>query len=104
MTLAAGLPKMPQIYVIDDRSPNAFATGRNPEKASIAVTTGLLEILNRDELQGVIAHELAHIKNRDTLYMLFAGIMLSSIVLIFISIALRRLSLFGCSSRERTKI
>lgn len=82
MSIAAGLPKVPDIYIIDDPSPNAFAVGRKPETASVAVTAGLLEILNRDELQGVIAHEIAHIKNRDTLYMLFASIMLSAIVLL----------------------
>ena len=82
MTISAGLPKIPDIYIIDDPSPNAFAVGRKPETASVAVTAGLLAKLNRDELQGVIAHEIAHIKNRDTLYMLFASIMLSAIVLI----------------------
>jgi heat shock protein HtpX len=64
----AGLP-MPRVYVMDNPQPNAFATGRNPEHSAVAVTTGLLEVLNRDELAGVIAHELAHIKNRDTLTM-----------------------------------
>ena len=64
----AGLP-MPRVYVMDNPQPNAFATGRNPEHSAVAVTTGLLSALNRDELAGVIAHELAHIKNRDTLIM-----------------------------------
>ena len=82
MTLAAGLPKIPDIYIIDEQAPNAFATGRSPDKAAVAVTAGLLQILNRDELQAVIAHEMAHIKNRDTLYMIFVGIMLSSIFLL----------------------
>jgi heat shock protein HtpX len=64
----AGLP-MPRVYVMDNPQPNAFATGRNPQNAAVAVTTGLLNMLSRDELAGVIAHELAHIKNHDTLLM-----------------------------------
>jgi heat shock protein HtpX len=64
----ADLP-MPKVYIMDNPQPNAFATGRNPEHAAVAATTGLLKMLNRDEVAGVIAHELAHIKNRDTLTM-----------------------------------
>jgi heat shock protein HtpX len=64
----AGLP-MPKVFLMDEPQPNAFATGRNPENAAVAVTTGLLNALSRDEVAGVIAHELAHIKNRDTLIM-----------------------------------
>jgi heat shock protein HtpX len=64
----AGLP-MPRVYLMDNPQPNAFATGRNPEHAAVAVTTGLLEMLSREEIAGVIAHELAHIRNRDTLTM-----------------------------------
>ncbi len=64
----AGLP-MPKVYVIDAPHPNAFATGRNPENAAVAATTGLLNILDRDEIEGVMAHELAHVRNRDTLIM-----------------------------------
>jgi heat shock protein HtpX len=82
MKIASGLPKMPNVYIIDDPSPNAFATGRKPETASIAVTTGLLQRLNRDELQGVVAHELGHIKNRDILFMIIASVMLGSIVML----------------------
>jgi len=66
LCIAAGLPK-PSVYVIDDPAPNAFATGRNPRHAAVAVTTGLMEKLNRVELEGVLAHELSHIKNYDIL-------------------------------------
>jgi heat shock protein HtpX len=64
MAISAGLPK-PAVYVIDDPSPNAFATGVSPNKAAITATTGLLQIMNRDELEGVISHEMSHIKNYD---------------------------------------
>jgi heat shock protein HtpX len=66
LCIAAGLPK-PRLYVVDDPAPNAFATGRNPKHAALAVTTGLLEMMNRVELEGVIAHELSHVKNYDIL-------------------------------------
>jgi heat shock protein HtpX len=82
MTIAAGLNKMPKIYIINEPALNAFATGRNPENASIAITAGLLGKLNRDELQGVIGHEMSHIIHRDILFVTLAGIMLGSIVLL----------------------
>ncbi len=81
MSIASGLP-MPKVYIIPDPAPNAFATGRNPKDASIAVTAGLLGRLNRDELQGVIAHEMSHILHRDILFVTLAGIMLGAIVLL----------------------
>jgi heat shock protein HtpX len=81
LSIAAGLPK-PKVFVMNDAAPNAFATGRNPEHAAIAVTTGLLERMNRDELQGVIAHELAHVKNRDTLISTLAVTLVGVIVLL----------------------
>jgi len=82
MKIAAGLPGMPKVYLINETAPNAFATGRKPEKSAIAVTAGLLSRMNRDELQGVVAHEMSHIMNRDILFVTFAGIMLGSITLI----------------------
>jgi heat shock protein HtpX len=82
MKIASGLPKMPDIYIIDEPAPNAFAMGRDPNKAAIAVTSGLLQRLNRDELQGVIAHEIGHIKNRDVLLMVITGITMGAIVLL----------------------
>jgi heat shock protein HtpX len=82
MKIASGLPKMPDVYIIDDPALNAFATGRSPEKASVAITSGLLQKLNRDELQGVIGHEISHVKNRDVLLMSIAGVMLGTIVIL----------------------
>ncbi len=82
MKIASGLEYMPSIYIIDDPAMNAFATGRDPSKASVAVTSGLLQKLNRDELQGVIGHEMAHIKNRDVLLMTMCGVLLGTIVMI----------------------
>ncbi len=82
MKIASGLQKMPDVYIIDDPALNAFATGRDPNHAAVAITSGLLERLNRDELQGVIAHEMSHIKNRDVLLMSMAGVMLGTIVIL----------------------
>ena len=81
LAIAAGLP-MPQVYIIEDSAPNAFATGRDPEHASVAITTGLLDKLDRDELQGVMAHELSHVQNRDILFAMMAGVMVGSIVML----------------------
>jgi len=82
MKIAAALPAMPKVYIINDPAPNAFATGRSPKSASVAVTAGLLARMNRDELQGVIAHEISHILHRDILFVTLAGVMLGSIVLL----------------------
>jgi heat shock protein HtpX len=106
MAIAGQLP-MPKIYIINDPAPNAFATGRNPQNASLAVTAGLLGRLNRDELQGVVGHEMSHILNRDILFITVAGIMLGAITLIS-EVFLRGLfySSLGSrrySSRERGK-
>jgi len=82
MRIASGLPKTPDIYIIDDPSLNAFATGRDPNKAAVAITSGLLKQLNRDELQGVMAHEISHIKNKDVLLMAMTSVLLGTIVMI----------------------
>jgi heat shock protein HtpX len=82
MKIASGLENMPDIYIIDDQALNAFATGRNSKRASVAITSGLLEKLNRDELQGVIAHEISHIKNRDVLLMAMCSVLLGTIVIL----------------------
>lgn len=82
MKIASGLEAMPAVYIIDDPSLNAFAVGRDPKRASVAITSGLLQKLNRDELQGVIAHEISHVKNRDVLLMAMCSILLGTIVLI----------------------
>jgi len=81
LCIASGLPK-PGIYIVDDPAPNAFATGRNPKHAAIAVTTGLLEKLNRVELEGVLAHELSHIRNYDILVSTLAVTLVGSIALL----------------------
>jgi heat shock protein HtpX len=81
LCIAAGLPK-PRVYVVEDPAPNAFATGRNPKHAAIAVTTGLLEKMNRVELEGVVAHELSHIRNYDILVSTLAVTMVGAIALL----------------------
>jgi heat shock protein HtpX len=81
MSIAAGIPA-PKTYIINDPDPNAFATGRDPEHASIAVTKGLLDALNRDELQAVASHEMSHIKNFDIRLMLMVAVLVGSIALL----------------------
>src|SRR5918993_4915118 len=98
MAIASGLP-MPKVYVVNDTAPNAFATGRDPEHASVAVTKGLLEKLERDELQGVIAHEMAHVGNFDIRYAMLVGILVGTTVLIS-DFFLRGLWFGGGRSRE----
>jgi heat shock protein HtpX len=81
LCIASGLPK-PRVYIVDDPAPNAFATGRNPKHAAIAVTTGLLEKMNRVELEGVLAHELSHIRNYDILVSTIAVTLVGAVALI----------------------
>jgi heat shock protein HtpX len=81
MAIAANIP-MPKVHLIDDSAPNAFATGRDPKHASIAVTTGLLDKLDREELQGVIGHELSHVRNLDIRFALIVGVLVGSIALL----------------------
>src|SRR5215213_1730 len=81
LCIAAGLPK-PRVYVVEDVAPNAFATGRNPRHAAIAVTTGLLEKMNRVELEGVLAHELSHVKNYDILVSTIAVTLVGAVALL----------------------
>jgi len=82
MTIAAGLPQVPAVYVLDEAAPNALATGRDPQHASIAVTRGLMERLDREELQGVVGHEMAHIRNYDIRFETLVGILVGLIALI----------------------
>jgi heat shock protein HtpX len=81
MAIAANIP-MPRVHIIDDTAPNAFATGRDPAHASIAVTTGLLQKLDREELQGVIGHELSHVRNFDIRFALIVGVMVGAIAIL----------------------
>ncbi len=101
MKIASGLP-MPSIYVLDTEIPNAFATGKNPESSSIVVTRGLLNIMEREELQGVIGHEMAHIRNRDILVMTVAATLVGVIVLLSdLSRRILRYIISGGSSSRR---
>lgn len=99
LSITAGLP-MPRVYVVNDPAPNAFATGRDPEHAVVAVTTGLLAILERSELEGVIAHELSHVGNRDMLVMTVAVVLAGFIAIL--SDFLMRTMLYG-GGNDRSK-
>ena len=97
LAITAGLPK-PRVYIIEDPAPNAFATGRNKEHAVIAVTTGLLSMMDRSELEGVLSHELSHVGNRDILVMTVA-VVLVGVISVLADIGMR-MSLFGGGNRE----
>ena len=97
VTIASGLP-MPKVAIVDDNAPNAFATGRNPEHAVIAFTTGILNVMDRDQLQGVVAHEMSHIGNRDTLVSAVAATTAGAIALL--SDFLTRMMWFGGGRRN----
>ena len=101
MKIAAGLAVMPEIYIIESTGMNAFATGIRPEKTAVCVTRGLVENLNRDEIQGVIAHEMSHILNRDVLFMTFAGVMLGTITML--SNVMLRGTVFANSGNRRSR-
>ena len=99
LSITAGLP-MPRVFIVNDPAPNAFATGRDPEHAVVAVTSGLLQILDRTELEGVIAHELAHVGNRDMLVMTVA-VVLAGFVAIVADILSRSMIYGGGNDRNR---
>jgi heat shock protein HtpX len=98
LSLAADLPE-PKVYVIEDAALNAFATGRDPEHASVAVTRGLLQRLDREELQGVVGHELAHVANYDIRFSLLVGVLVGSIAMM--ADILARMTIWGSMSRGR---
>src|SRR3954469_21404585 len=98
MAIAANVP-MPKVYVIDDTAPNAFATGRDPKHASVAITTGLLEKLDREELQGVMGHELSHVRNFDIRFALLVGVMVGAIAIL--ADFFLRFTWFGGGRRDR---
>jgi len=98
VTIASGLP-MPKVAIVEDAAPNAFATGRNIDRAVIAFTTGLLDVMDRDQLQGVVAHEMAHVANRDTLVSAVAATSAGAIAIV--SDMLMRMMWFGGGRRNR---
>ncbi|MEO0102509.1 MAG: M48 family metalloprotease [candidate division WOR-3 bacterium] len=100
VSIAGGIPK-PKVYVMEESFPNAFATGRSPQDACVCVTTGLLAMMNREELQGVIAHEISHIKNYDTLLMTIVAI-IGGLIVLFRDLFFRSLFFFG-GRRDRRR-
>jgi heat shock protein HtpX len=100
MAIAANVP-MPRVYLIDDTAPNAFATGRDPKHASVAITIGLLQKLDREELQGVMAHELSHVRNFDIRFSLMVGVLVGSIALL--ADFFLRFTFWGGGSRSRSR-
>jgi heat shock protein HtpX len=101
MAIAAGVP-MPKVYIIDDPSPNAFATGRDPQHSSVAVTSGLLQKMNREELQGVLGHEMSHVRNYDIRFTLIVGVMVGSLALLA-GFFLRHTFWFGGGRRSNNR-
>jgi heat shock protein HtpX len=97
LSASSGLP-MPRVFMIDSDSPNAFATGRNPQHAVVAVTTGIMKLLNREEIEGVLAHELAHVNNRDILIGTVAAIMAGMIMIV--ARMAQWAAIFGGASRD----
>jgi heat shock protein HtpX len=98
VAIAAGLPQVPPIYIVDDPAPNAFAAGRSPAKAYVCVTTGLLNLMDERELEGVIAHEISHVRNRDVRLMTLVAVLVGVVALF--SDFLLRISLFGGGRRQ----
>jgi len=101
MAIAAGVP-MPKVYIIEDPSPNAFATGRDPQHSSVAVTTGLLQKMDREELQGVLGHEMSHVRNYDIRFTLIVGVMVGSMALLA-GLFLRYTFFFGGGRRGNNR-
>lgn len=99
VAIAAGIPK-PKVYIMNEAQPNAFATGRNPQNASICVTTGLLSVMNREELQGVVAHEISHIRNYDILLMTVIAVVVG-LILILRDVMFRSIWWGGRGRRDR---
>jgi heat shock protein HtpX len=100
LSIAANVP-MPKVYIIDDTAPNAFATGRDPKHASVAITSGLLEKLDREELQGVLGHELSHVRNFDIRFAMIVGVLVGSIALL--ADFFLRFSFWGGMGRGRSR-